>query len=465
MSWSKRKKNKPRKVIDGLKRSNLYNAKRPFKKNVLDFAKPLKVAFIVICSVILLFIILYLIPQTRSRIDLVRMFWNGKYLILFQNNAEIRSTGGFIGSFAVIDIKYGRITNTYFDTNIYKRDNEFSRKFKVEVQDPILADFVPESGLAMRDSNWALDFSQAAQQVAWFYEQEGGTKVDGVIAIDTEFFKNLLNVIGNISMPKYNITINVNNFLEETQYKIEKEYFSDSANKGVDEPKSILADMMPIVLTRIKNSHNWSKLYSFIKDQLKQKHLLLYSYNSSIQSTIVDNNFGGTVPDSNFDYIYFNNNNLGANKTSVYVYEQFDINIEKTSDKIIHNLTITRQYPEIDINSRAFLELDNLSNFNYTRILISNSSTQIEVQNDNKDIGQDLSITQEAGKTKLGFWSTVDFGKTIIIKIHYEIPVDQINDKYLLYLQKQPGAINQNITITINEQVKYDDEFDYDLEI
>ena len=65
-----------------------------------------------------------------EKFALARMFLglNGKYLILFQNNTELRPSGGFIGSFAEADFKKGAIQNYSFETNIYKRDKTYSQQ-------------------------------------------------------------------------------------------------------------------------------------------------------------------------------------------------------------------------------------------------------------------------------------------------------------------------------------------------
>lgn len=466
----KSKSKKQLKLLDGLKKRpkqaklsrNFLNFN--YKKAIQEMSKPLKIILVVIPALILSIVVLYYIPQSRSRIDLIKMIFSGKHLILFQNNAELRSTGGFIGSFAVVDTKYGRIRNTYFDTNIYKRDNEFSRNYQVTPKDPVLAEFVPAGNLAMRDSNWALDYSEAAREVAWFYAHEGGSEVENVVAIDTEFFKNLLKIIGPISLPKYNTEITAENFLETVQNKVEKEYFSNPTNLGVDEPKSILSEMMPIVISRIKNSRNWPELYSFIFKQLEEKHLLLYSNNQSIQSTIVKNNWGGTIPKTNYDYLYINNCNLGSNKSNVFINESIELNINKSNDKIAHELIFTRIYPKIDYAKHSFID-ENSNNKNYSRVLLPKDSKVISVKIDDQNIDQSLTVSEESGMTKLGFWTNVDYGTEIKVEINYETKSKKSNQRYDLYVQKQPGAVNQNVKIILDNQIKYDGEFNTDLEI
>src|SRR3990170_4541930 len=61
-----------------------------------------------------------------ENVEPISLFRDGKYLILFQNNAELRSSGGFIGSYAVLEIEKFEIKNLFFNTNIYALDNLFA---------------------------------------------------------------------------------------------------------------------------------------------------------------------------------------------------------------------------------------------------------------------------------------------------------------------------------------------------
>jgi len=142
--------------------------------------------------------------------NLAYLLRDGNYLILFQNNNELRSSGGFIGSFAEVEVKGGRPGSIDFGTNIYKLDEPFAAQVVVPPPAPLLR--ITGGRWTLRDSNWAADFPQAAEQILWFYEREWGmagkeTRLDGVIALTTTVIEELLRLTDPIEMPAYTTTL------------------------------------------------------------------------------------------------------------------------------------------------------------------------------------------------------------------------------------------------------------------
>ncbi|MEA3304178.1 MAG: DUF4012 domain-containing protein [Patescibacteria group bacterium] len=88
-----------------------------------------------------------------------------RYLFVFQNSAEIRPTGGFIGSLMLLDFLDGVYTQTPID--VYKLDGQLTEKIPI----PYGLQKVAEN-FYLRDSNYWPDFPQSAEQISWFLEKE-----------------------------------------------------------------------------------------------------------------------------------------------------------------------------------------------------------------------------------------------------------------------------------------------------
>ncbi|MDD5397161.1 MAG: DUF4012 domain-containing protein, partial [Candidatus Moranbacteria bacterium] len=71
-----------------------------------------------------------------------------KYLFLFQNNSEMRATGGFIGSYGLLDIANGHIKNFFID-GIFNPDGQL--KDRIVPPAPIQK---ISANWSMHDSNW-----------------------------------------------------------------------------------------------------------------------------------------------------------------------------------------------------------------------------------------------------------------------------------------------------------------------
>ncbi len=437
-------KQKANKTIDSIAKRKIIplESVRPSKKT-----KNKNLLLLILSIVFIIIGCIFLNQKVQYLFEIAQIFKHGKHLVLVQNNAEIRPTGGFIGSIATFQTKYYIPNNFYYDTNIYKRDNDFTYKQKIVPTDTVLAKFIPESGLALRDSNWTIDFPKAATEIAWFYEQEGGVKVDTIVAIDTELFKKILHIIGPIKMVKYNIIVDENNFNEVVQNQVENTYYEDKDNYSIHEPKTILQDMYPIVLARIKNIKNIPALINVIFESLQNKNILLYSYNTNSEKTIINNNWGGKIIDTNNDYLYINNANLGSDKTSLDISENISYKIQCGLDcTAILNIQKTNK------NTQK-------TNKNFTTILTPKGSELVKATIDEVDIKNNIEIQDKYNKNLFRLWTSVDPEKTTNINITYKLPNNITEKKYQLYLQKQPGAINQNINISLNDKTIFSGMF------
>ena len=56
---------------------------------------------------------------------------------------------------------------------------------------------------------------------------------------------------------------------------------------------------------------------------------------------------------------------------------------------------------------------------------------------------------EESGKTGFGFWVVIDPGQTKTTELVYKVPLE-INEKYELYIQKQPGLTVDNFDIVFD---------------
>ena len=389
--------------------------------------------------VIIVFIVLFWQALLSPKPSLIKLFLglNGRYLILFQNNTELRPSGGFIGSFAEVEIKHGKIKNYYVETNIWKKDKIFVKQTCVTVPKPFIQTWGKGNCFALRDSNWSPDFQDSAQNVEWYYKQEGGENVDGIIAIDTNFFTDLLKIIGPIEMPKYNLILTPENFTKEVQYEVERDYWSTPENWVTNEPKTILKEMMPEVISRLKNYHLWPQILKMTLKNLKEKHLLFALKDPRLSKIVHKNNWGGEVRDTSADYLYINNANLGGFKSSQNVKQNITLkSIVKYDGSIVNTLTIVRKHEGDGLWPDAI-------NKNYTRILVPEGSL-IESK---KNI-EEVDTTSELGKTIYGFWTTVSPGKTKTFEITYRLPFKK-PDNYSLLIQKQPGGLPDDFTFLL----------------
>ncbi|MCL5794985.1 MAG: DUF4012 domain-containing protein [Patescibacteria group bacterium] len=387
----------------------------------------------------------YAYPVIKKNVVCAMRFNSGKYLILFQNNNELRASGGFIGSFAVIETNSGKVKNISFDTNIYKRDWQFTQTNDVEPPG-VLKNFCPDGKWQMRDSNWAVDYPEAAQKVAWFYQQEGGTPVDGVIAIDATFFEEILKIIGPIKLPEYNTTITSEDFFPDIQYKIEKEYYSDPRNIAIYEPKSILKDLAKNILPAFENKKNYYPMIKSIYSNLAHKHIMLYFSNKNAQDFALEKNWAGQIiTTEGQDYLHINYSNLGANKSSLKVEEEVRVQTNKQNGALVDNVRIIRTH-------KGTNDWPDGENRSYARILVPQGTKILSIAVDGQDVLKDIEVSNVNNKTQFAFWIKIKPGTSKITEISYQLPENIDQNNYSLYWQKQAGTLGDQLELEFSGQ-------------
>lgn len=389
-----------------------------------------------------------------------------KYLVIFQNNSEIRPTGGFIGSYAQITLNQGRVTDLKVD-DIYNIDGQLLEK--VIPPKPIQK---ISTAWSTHDANWFFDFPTSAQKIMWFYEKTGRPTVDGVIAITPQVVKKILARIGPVHLPSYQVTIDKNNFLEVLQ-TVEQDY------KNMGQPKRILADITPRILSKL-GSMNLAEMQLLLQDlqaSLAHKEILLYSQDSKLQEFIESHGWGGNVLSGTNDYLAVVNANINGYKTDRYIHQKIDLEIKlNSSGKITHNLSIKRVHKGGDIAGQPWY---NKVNADYMRIFIPQGAKIISASGFTKEQVADpidyqkhgfepdplvqkteqkktydqktgIYLGSEHSKKVIGGWVYTSPGETTTIKLQYNTNFSDFEKGFSFLAQKQPGQINNlfNLTLT-----------------
>ncbi len=273
--------------------------------------------------------------------EIVAMEGSKNYLILLQNNMELRPTGGFIGSFAVVNFQGGKL-RTLKVNDIYAIDGQLG--IHVEPPKEIKED-LGQVNWYLRDANWEPDFPTSAKQIEWFYTKETGDKVWGVITLDISGMENLLSVLGPLDLPDYDETITQENLFERSVTHAEAGFFPGSQAK-----KSFLTALVNQTLNKIffSSGQNWPGIVSSIGKSLEEKHMLIYLDDPKLFSYAVSENWAGAMPrpaakkEAIFqDFLSLNEANLGANKANYYLSRNYHLETVIGKDgEIRHRLKI-----------------------------------------------------------------------------------------------------------------------------
>ena len=401
-----------------------------------------------------------------------------KYLFLFQNNQEMRPTGGFIGSYAILDISHGRVRKFFID-GIFNPDGQL----KENIVPPVPIQKI-SAGWSLHDSNWFPDFPVSAEKAIRFYERTGGPTVDGVITMTPTVLKKLLKVTGPIELSEYGITINEENFSEKIQYETEVGY-----DKELNQPKKILADLAPKILDKIFNQGNLSNVaetMNIILESLSEKHILIYSKNWEIEKSLSENGWTGEILKTKKDYLSVINTNINGFKTDGVVEEKISHSAEiKEDGSIVDTVIIVREHK----GGNTPYDWWNRVNVDYMRVYVPKGSKLLSAEGQTREVNsppldydalkfkrdpqvemeeESIEIDEESGtrvyedseKTVFANWVYVSPQETVKIKYQYLLPfkVDfsqKLMDSYSILFQKQSGSLGSRLDFELILPEKY----------
>lgn len=384
-----------------------------------------------------------------------------KVLIVFENNNELRATGGFIGTYGALSLKDGQIKNLKI-SSIYDLDGQLTSLIKPP--QPLL-NVGPK--LFMRNSNWFASFPESAKKLSDFYEILGGQTPDLVIALTPNLIMDFLKITGPISLPNYGVTLTDENFVEQTQ-----RLTTISNDLPTNSPKQMLADLFPIILQRLSKTtpQQLTELVIAIQNELTGKQIVIYSRDEAIQKELAALHWSGELEKTEKDYLAVNSSNLGGTKTDLFVDQNIRLMTNISPDGSITNQLIisrTNKMPDLAGTEnlsyiRVFVPFGSrlISNtgFNY-KVLDFPDDQKYKIDDDvyaweKNSVTDNLSQTrigEEAGKTFFGNWLNVKAGETKTVSLIYQLPFKlSAVDRYSLLLQKQIGAMPSKFNWAIN---------------
>ncbi|MDD5039741.1 MAG: DUF4012 domain-containing protein [Patescibacteria group bacterium] len=405
-----------------------------------------------------------------------------RFLLAFQNNRELRPTGGFIGSIALVDIYKGTIENLEVPGGgVY--DVAGQLKEKIIAPRPL---WLVNAHWNLQDANWFFDFPTSAQKIGWFFERTAGASVDGVITLTPAILESLLSAVGPIDMQEaYGVTVDESNVVYQAQYWAEIAY-----DRVENQPKRFISDLMPKLLDRLFNASQDEMLsiVGTLQHAILSRDLLIHLFDDKLQEDVVQVGADGGIRTNERDYIALVSTNIGGGKTD-HVIDQFIKHEAKihADGSVTDTVTVTRAH-----RGNGLDQWEKVANVSYLRLYVPQGSTLLnssgfdevlpfryllpdtDAVSDEDLAAEELSsiidektgtrITEETGKTVFGNWVSLDPGEVQRITFEYQLPFKldiggmfDPTDYYSLYVQKQPGANPAALTslVTVDTDLEF----------
>lgn len=401
----------------------------PLLKSVIDQAVPLAETFPVIVGY----------PTEKT------------YLFLLQNNRELRPTGGFIGTYGILKLKDGEITEFTTD-NIYNIDNFGKDKLYITPPEAITK-YTGSTQWLMRDSNWSPDFPTSAQKAEEFYHAEGGSEqqIDGTIAVTPSLIESLLTLTGPIEAD--GITFSSENLFEQLQYQVEFGY----ARAGISDAdrKEVIGTLSTKLMDQLLGmpKSRFPDLWQTFVNNVQTKQILIYLKDPAVQELVQQENWGGEVKSATGDYLLFIDANLAALKTDSVMERSIEHSIKEQDGNFLATTTVHYK------NNGSFTDITTRYR-TYTRLYIPLGSNLVSAEGylttDRLQGGvpTEPSVSEDLGYTVIGGFTAIEPGDEGTLTITYQLPPNvtkQIKEgSYTLYTQKQAGTMSHGLVVDLD---------------
>ena len=367
-----------------------------------------------------------------------------RFLILLQNNAELRPTGGFIGSYALLTVDAGAVTEFTVD-DVYRLDSAAKGKLSVAPPQP-LRDFNQTSEWFLRDSNWSPHFPDAARQAIWFFHREGGRgNVDSVVALTPTVAADLLAVVGPLTIDGLEVTAETLTDILESQ--VGREF----AVQGLPlaDRKAVMGRLAAELLAAMGRVPDRMQLATalarVLQENLEERQLLIFSNLPDVQRGLSLRRWAGEVQSTAGDYLMVVDANLGSLKTDPWIDRSLEYRLRSqdhagkpcalaaTGCRLVAQTAVTYR-------NKATLNWKTTRYRTYQRLYVPSGATLVQVTGNQYHV----TTNNELGKTVFETFLVIEPGGSATITYAYQLPesvrayVQRV--RYELLVQKQPGT-------------------------
>ena len=400
------------------------------------------------------------------------------YLLMFQNDKELRPTGGFMTAYAIMNVTNGK-PQPVSSNDIYNLDNKYSPRIAAPeaIIKYLKGPYLISRNLRLRDMNWSPDFEESMNLFSEEAKRAGITEIDGIISVDTEVVVKLLNVIGPVDVPGFGTFSTQNDErCDCPQIIYELESYADIEGPVVwsqDNPdeiifapsnygnrKDIIGPLMNTILSHAlgQPKEKLPDLFQAAWESVTEKHALFYFLDEKAQEGANGFNIAGRIQEYEGDYLHINDANLGGRKSNLYVTQEVSQIIDVSGDgTVTKTLTITYK------NTQDYDGWLNSVLPNWTRIYVPQGSELVDIQGF-EDPGETY---EELGKTVFsGGFELRPLGVKQIV-VTYKLPM-KFENSYNIYIQKQAGTADPLYTIEVKNDIeemflKTDREFSFNI--
>lgn len=303
--------------------------------------------------------LLFLDVFEKNYDTLLSILWHfseRKYLVLFQNNDEIRATWWFIWSTATITMRYWKVVNVE-KNDVYALEWLINKVYTDKRLAPEWLNKITWT-YWLRDANYYYEFKESANNIKYFLDKID-YKIDGVIFINQNIILDLLDLVWWVNSIELWKNITSDNFSLIISTLVEAKVFKVWS---LWTPKQVLFDFSIELFDKLLTEKDYFWYFNILSKHIKTRDIVFYSFipeeNSLLWKLWVnwETNLNSTL---DFNYPFYTS--IWWNKTDryiVYDYQKVIKNIENSCD-FETNLTIYKTHNFSENDDKTVIDLLN----------------------------------------------------------------------------------------------------------
>jgi len=373
------------------------------------------------------------------------------YLILAQNQDELRPTGGFITGVALVTVSGGRpVAFTLTDANAV---DDFTAGPYPAPPEPLQRYMLSELWV-IRDANWSPDFPTSAQAIRDLYALGQGQAVDGLVAFDQA---------GDLPLAE---PVTADNFLD-----LMRQAWSDTPSDAwLTERKDFMGPLTEALLERLKATRAprvFLALGQAGLEALAAREVLISLPEQPFAGFLANQGWDGAVQPGAHDFVMVVDANLGFNKANAVVTQALAYAVDLTNPAAplaTLSVTYTNTVPTakacvhfgVANASTQYSDYLNDCYWDYWRVLLPAGATVLSAP-DNAVPGAELLSGEDdfaPAQVSVGEAGTTQVAGLFVLAplaaqantLTYQLPAAVLDSSrpgqrtYRLHVQKQPGT-------------------------